>query len=502
MMRQFMKPERIRIIAVLAIFNYIFLGSEYLFDNMIRYATDSAGVVRAQNYVLGISVIGFLLFPCINRYFNQKMREIGLYLLPIAGIICIFVIQEHLSYRSMLLSGFLLYILYGIIGSAVHYYAAVSLSAEKGLAKTVGFGYAFGLLLQFISNNLIHNSTIESVTLSAFLAGMVLLVRRQRLECSRGIAEAENFGIEVEMQTKTQVEVQNGIQDGTDSDTDIRKNKRRSLRHPMLAAMLLISIVVLMTCIFSSLDNAVTLVHAGGSVDIGQWPRLLLAVSGLLAGVLFDMKEHRFMQIMMYCVTLLSTMCVVIIVWGGPFMAGLVVFYLSAGFFVVYFTTSFMDLSYYMKVPELWAGLGRATNNICAGITGALSLMLIETGDGMRISIIALILFAVISVLVYLYMVQFRMDMQEENMAKMLEKEREKFLEDKFQAFVENYALTNREQDVLRLLLSSDESVQVIEEQLYISRAALYRYMASLNEKTETKSRIGLLQFYYSWKQP
>ena len=70
-MRQFMKPERIRIIAVLAIFNYIFLGSEYLFDNMIRYATDSAGVVRAQNYVLGISVIGFLLFPCINRYFKS-----------------------------------------------------------------------------------------------------------------------------------------------------------------------------------------------------------------------------------------------------------------------------------------------------------------------------------------------------------------------------------------------------------------------------------------------
>lgn len=118
-MRQFMKPERIRIIAVLAIFNYIFLGSEYLFDNMIRYATDSAGVVRAQNYVLGISVIGFLLFPCINRYFNQKMREIGLYLLPVAGIICIFVIQEHLSYRSMLLSGFLLYILYGMIGNII-----------------------------------------------------------------------------------------------------------------------------------------------------------------------------------------------------------------------------------------------------------------------------------------------------------------------------------------------------------------------------------------------
>lgn len=160
---------------------------------MIRYATDSAGVVRAQNYVLGISVIGFLLFPCINRYFNQKMREIGLYLLPVAGIICIFVIQEHLSYRSMLLSGFLLYILYGMIGSAVHYYAVVSLSTEKGLAQTVGFGYAFGLLLQFISNNLIHNSTVESVALSVFLAAMVLLVRRLSLECSRGGSRSRGF---------------------------------------------------------------------------------------------------------------------------------------------------------------------------------------------------------------------------------------------------------------------------------------------------------------------
>ncbi|MBO4982038.1 MAG: hypothetical protein J6C84_09115 [Lachnospiraceae bacterium] len=34
-----------------------------------------------------------------------------------------------------------------------------------------------------------------------------------------------------------------------------------------------------------------------------------------------------------------------------------------------------------------------------------------------------------------------------------------------------------------------------------ISRAALYRHITSLNEKTQTKSRIGLMQFYYGWKQ-
>lgn len=47
-----------------------------------------------------------------------------------------------------------------------------------------------------------------------------------------------------------------------------------------------------MTMIFAALDNAVTLQHAKGSLDVGQWPRLLLAVSGILAGFLFDLKKH------------------------------------------------------------------------------------------------------------------------------------------------------------------------------------------------------------------
>ena len=36
-------------------------------------------------------------------------------------------------------------------------------------------------------------------------------------------------------------------------------------------------LLALMTCVFSTLDNAVTLVHSSGETDIGQWPRALLA---------------------------------------------------------------------------------------------------------------------------------------------------------------------------------------------------------------------------------
>ena len=60
--------------------------------------------------------------------------------------------------------------------------------------------------------------------------------------------------------------------------------------------------------------------------------------------------------------------------------------------------------------------------------------------------------------------------------------------------------MTQRETEVLEVLLVSDENVQEIAERLLISRAALYRHITSINEKTNTKSRIGLVQFYYRFE--
>jgi len=53
-----------------------------------------------------------------------------------------------------------------------------------------------------------------------------------------------------------------------------------------ITGYILVLCVLCMTMIFAALDNAVTLQHAKGSLDVGQWPRLLLAVSGILAGFL------------------------------------------------------------------------------------------------------------------------------------------------------------------------------------------------------------------------
>ena len=73
MKNTFWKRERIEIMIALALFNYVFLGAEYLFDNMMAFQTDSSGVVLAQSYVLGISTMGFLLLGV----FDEKLRDIA-----------------------------------------------------------------------------------------------------------------------------------------------------------------------------------------------------------------------------------------------------------------------------------------------------------------------------------------------------------------------------------------------------------------------------------------
>ena len=59
-------------IIIIALFNYVFLGTEYMYDNMMLYVINSNGVVNAQNYILGVSVAGFLMYPLLKRVYRKN----------------------------------------------------------------------------------------------------------------------------------------------------------------------------------------------------------------------------------------------------------------------------------------------------------------------------------------------------------------------------------------------------------------------------------------------
>lgn len=102
MKNTFWKRERIEIMIALALFNYVFLGAEYLFDNMMAFQTDSGGVVLAQSYVLGSSTVGFLLFGILDGKLRERAKKAGSAGAGVLAAACLWGIQVHQSYGSIL----------------------------------------------------------------------------------------------------------------------------------------------------------------------------------------------------------------------------------------------------------------------------------------------------------------------------------------------------------------------------------------------------------------
>lgn len=503
--------NRIRSVILLALFYFLFLGSEYLFDNSIIYHTDSHGVVIAQSYILGISTLGFLFYP-VFKYLTVKtaagFRYFGALSCFLIGAACYLLINLHSGYARTLAAGCVLFFLLGILGSSIHYLCSLLLIQDSLLPAVVGFGYAFGILLQFISNNFVSNTAISALILCLSLALLLFLLTRIRLKHT------------------------------VRSDAPLKNRILTS--HPLRTGLLLSGIIALMTCIFSTLDSEMTLLHASGELNLGSLPRLLLALSGICAGILFSKIRERYQNLFMFCVMLFSTICVVLLQAGGSILISCIIFYLSAGIFAVYFTVSFMSLSYHTRVPELWAGLGRAVNNLCAVCISRLTMMLVSSGNPAVIYIITLVIFVVTGIALFVYTVQadtyvapsdptlHAMDILSGSAVASSEDSQHLFSgssdchtkstasvipaspgpsrpsstsdrELHFRQFSDHFALTDREKEVLKVLLTSDENMQELADRLYISRTMLYRHVASLNKKTSTKSRISLIQFYYSW---
>lgn len=110
------------------------------------------------------------------------------------------------------------------------------------------------------------------------------------------------------------------------------------------------------------------------------------------AGIVFDLAERRYMGLVMLGIAVLSTSSILAVEAGADPNLGLVVFYLSSGFFVTFFTATFTQMAPHMHAPALWAGMGRAVNNVCAFTTSGISLALVTSGNVALIMIGALVL--------------------------------------------------------------------------------------------------------------
>lgn len=450
------KINYIKVIMLMAIFTFIFLGIEYLFVDMISLLVSENTVVLSQNYVLGTSCLGFVLYPVYNRYFKGLSRRICIGISAIIIVALITIIYLHPTYLITLITGLILFLFLGGLGGVTSYKATCILPDQKYLARCVGISYMIGIILQFINNNFVSLPFIENIVLDIFMGILMFILTT--------IPNTLNHHLDV---------------------SKVKKERQ-------ICGGLLILLVFMMSCVFSTLDNAVTLLHATGEVNIEEFPRVLLALSGLLGGIIFDFKDRRFMSMIMYCVMLLSTICIIVLKYSESLLIGLLIFYMTSGFFVVFFTASFMEIASYMKFPDLWAGLGRAVNNLAAVILSRSSLVLINSQGNLIVVVLVICLFVIVTIIASTYSLQRKVLIEKLGESKIaLFSKEEKLLKIK-----EQYTFTPREIEVFEYLTSTEDSVQDIANNMYVSKRTLERYISSIYKKTGVKSRIGLLNIY------
>lgn len=540
MKQELTKPSSLRAISMLAVFTFLFLSTEYFYVNQIAQNASSARMVNVQNYALGISAVGFCLYPLLFRFFRDRLHSAVFFTLTMLAIVCFVILGSPVPPGLLTAVGMLLFLVLGILGSAVHYHFLCEISDKKYFARMVGISYGFAILLQFLNNSLISSALAEQLLLCAALLFIVFfLFRFQHREASRSsqMPDTANSSPQVSDMTNPCPHMSDASACVSSGSTDSQhKLPAPSASGALPQLVLLIFLVIFMTCIFSTLDNTVTLGHADGTMDIGQWPRILLACSGLAAGFLFDLHNRRFMNLIMYCIMMLSTLSVAILQLGGSFLIGLTVFYLSSGFFVVFFTTSFLALSEDTRCPRLWAGMGRAVNNAGAALVSNLSLSLIASNSGITLIITALVLFATVSILIAAYSMLNAPGVQTETGGTMTHKMQAACEAnashntkaalgndssastasdissdpdypqntpnaDPFSTFSTAFSLTDREQSVFDQLVNTEKSIQEIADSLFISRRTCQRYITSIYEKVGAKSRMGLYQSYIEWQR-
>lgn len=465
-------------IVLMGLFTFIFLSVEYMFVNELSLLVSEQKATLSQNYVLGVSTAGFLLYPLLKHFLSRRLQNI---LMILAGLLSVFLtilITYSKSFEYIFHGGIILFILLGLVGSNVYYVSACMIK-NRHLAKTVGISYFFGILLQFINHNAIHIKIIQLVILSASILILFILLIGNEHIFNRYSWYNTSKDTTDNMTTKK-------------TDNNVYKNIIKGNKHNLLLFISIVALVMLMACLFSTLDSAVTLIHSDGSTDIGQGARILLPLSGLAAGFIFDINNRKYTGIIMYCIMILSTMCIVLLEFSKPFTAVLIVFYLSAGFFAVFFTSEFMELSWYVRIPELWAGMGRAVNNITAAVIAGFVLQLLSSDNNLLKIILILVLFVLVSIISVVYTFEKYYFIQQFTM-RTDEAANE---HDKLQILAEKYSFTERENEVFNYLVTTEDNIQTISEHMHVSRRTLERYISAIYEKTGIKSRVGLVNLY------
>lgn len=450
--------ERILIISValFTLYIFVFLLTEFTVNIKCGEILGPEKVVSIYSIGIICTSLGYISFFLTQRIVrNENKRRILIVMLTIlfmASTVGFLSVGKSIAFVALSLIALLLF---GYIGGFAHYTISLFLFNMTCSGKVIGLSIALATLMQFAVQNLPIREKILEISILLSIIAIIYLALKP-------------------------------IKDW------MFENPLPYAEKPVITSKQLwipAVTVALMSLCFGLGDGLVTWLHASGAVNISSFTRLMYALGIIVAGIIADVKNRKYLPLSVLCMLVLASAMALFLEEGNTASnnAYIVVMYLFAGFYVMYLTITFVDVAPMTGDAAMWAGMGRVIRGPFIALTAMLSgPMFARLGpngiavSGICLAIITLILL-VISGGLMPHQQAFPTRQSKNNM----------------EEFVKECNLTPRESEIMVLLLDGDTTNKDIAGDLCISLRVLERYISSIYEKAEVQSRIELVNKFY-----
>ena len=224
--------------------------------------------------------------------------------------------------------------------------------------------------------------------------------------------------------------------------------------------------------------------HLLDTSDFFSWSRLLFGAGFVAMGFLWDMAKARLASMTMITAAIMAVLMPALLMEERFRTFDVCFFYFYLGLCVVY--NSLRLIQYANRHGNMYAAVAyRVIDNL---ITGVMVLVGFSALPQLAALVINTILLALIVILMW----------KDGALDHAKSPASDEASRDRMTMFTRKYSLTDRESEVLELLITKDEKGDDMARELGVSRRGFVSLTSSIYRKTDTGSRVALLQKYMS----
>lgn len=483
----------------LALFYFIFLESNSFYLSSMSSFSLGPQFVTTVVPIMGLNALGFLCYPLYSLKLSRRKRRGTTLVFAILWVASLIIAATVPSPIAIVGAGYLSFFIMGVLGGGAYFGVAMMLAQSDRLITCVALAHAAGILLHLICFHIPLGRAGDAafLGLGVIAFSLVALFGWPSLRVPREGTAVDSVGNPI---------YPRNILDPQKSEAS------PSPQEPRRFAFQLVTLTVLLAALFNGLDSTTSLEVPWVNQCAEAWPRLVVAICGVAAGVFFDIDRHRHMGTVVLCVAFLATAAALAAGSGSNITVCRVVFYAASGIFAVFNLSLFIWLAAYMQVPQLWAGMGRIISNIVTLVITIPSAALAQTNHQMLTSL-SFVLFAAVLILMtrtgmlspdHSERISSYSEMSagteetpdHESVEKPNQESPEQASprspEETLAAFCESYGLTKRESDVLAAVVSDERPLKHVAAELGVGLRTVQHHLTSLYKKTGTQTRTGL----------